>query len=314
MNKIIPIALALAAPAISQASLLVYEGFDYGLAAGASMNGVATDATGLTGNYAVSVTGGAAGSGMTYRGTGLSFGSKFATTGGAIALTANAAATSAAVLGGAAFNTGAQTGTIYNSYLVSFESRTAAGTASFRLNTGITASGASSYFGSNAKAAGSTALSSVSYSTTAVSATTSLANNPTTYLFINSFTNVGSSGGGVATTWIFDVAGFDQLLADGVLTDAKLDQYRLHKISQTNASGSAFVFDNTRFMQFGSSSGTGSGSQISVFDEIRYGNALADVIPVAVPEPSAYAAIAGAIMLGAAMTRRRANRRSAGTA
>ncbi len=37
----------------SHASVLIYEGFDYGLAEGTTMNGVATNATGLSGSYAL---------------------------------------------------------------------------------------------------------------------------------------------------------------------------------------------------------------------------------------------------------------------
>jgi hypothetical protein len=54
MNFIKIAAFSMAAAAIvpSQAASLVYEGFNYGLSDGMTMDGVATNATGLTGNYA----------------------------------------------------------------------------------------------------------------------------------------------------------------------------------------------------------------------------------------------------------------------
>jgi hypothetical protein len=47
------------------------------------------------------------------------------------------------------------------------------------------------------------------------------------------------------------------------------------------------------------------GNTVATFDEIRLGTSWADVSPSAVPEPSSYAAIAGAALLGFAVWRRR---------
>ncbi|MDF3056741.1 MAG: hypothetical protein K0R17_956 [Rariglobus sp.] len=259
MKKILIPLLALSVPPVSQAALLVYEDFDYGLANGATMSGVATNATGLAGNYSLVTTGsnGASGS-ANYKSTGLSFGSSFLTTNGG-ALTVNAIATTGnggtAILG-ASLNVAAQTGTLYNSYLVQINSRTSAGTGSLRINTGVTTGGGSSYFQSNAKAGGGNS-STVSFGTSASSSTTTNLVTDATYLFVNSFVNVGTTlsagaGAGVATTWIFTLDGYESWLENGDGTTATMGAYDVASFSQSTTS-SSFVFSSTRFLQLAAS-------------------------------------------------------------
>lgn len=97
--------------ASAQATLLLYEDFSYGVSDGMTMNGVATSATGLSGNYSFL---NASGSSL-YSTTGLSFGINYLpTSGGSVLLSAtgnNAYSVITATL------SASTTGTLYSSYL-----------------------------------------------------------------------------------------------------------------------------------------------------------------------------------------------------
>src|SRR5690606_839263 len=135
-----------------------------------------------------------------------------------------------------------------------------------------------------------------------------------TYLVISKFTNVGtalSAGSpGVATNWYLTQTDFDSWVTDGGQLESALDSYAFKKQTDTQTSGT-FSLDENSYLGLRSDAPNQNGFvTAATFDEIRYGTDLASVY-AAIPEPSTCAGIAGAIMLGAAVGRRRANRRSA---
>ncbi len=312
MKKVIPLLVALGLPAAGQAGLLVYEGFDYGVANGSSLNGVAVSATGLGGNYTVTN----AGTGTaTFVETGLTFGD-LVTTSGAARLNSGTTGSSNAVLSASLNLSAAGTGTIYSSYLVQFTSlstTSAGGGNQVRLKN--TANN-TNLLQSSAKVASATFTPGVAYgNNTPVNAPKPAegANMVTgeTYLVVNTFTNVGSalSAGspGVATTALFDLASYNNWVSNGSNESGEfgLTALALRTVSESVTSGT-YTFNNTsKSLQFTTFSGSGSG-QNAIFDEVRFGTSLSDVVVSTIPEPSTYAGIVGGLTLaGAYLARRR---------
>lgn len=301
-------ALLLAAPSL-QATLLVYEGFNYGLADNATIHNAAGTGTGTQGNWTVT---NVTGSSSVYQTTGLSFGSNFLTSaGGAFKQsstwsTANTNQTTATLR----LDT-TTTGTLWSSYLVSY-------------TTISTSNGGFARQGVSTDTAGTTVnLLSQVYSNTLASdrklgsgydATPTASSNTafatgTNYLFISSFTNVGTalSAGttGVATTWVFTQTGYDNWVTVGGSSQSALDTYAFKKMADAAVTSGTYGFDSVGYLTFQTNSPDQGGHNFTaIYDELRYGTELSDVVS-AVPEPSTYAAIFGTLTLATAAFRRR---------
>jgi hypothetical protein len=208
----------------------------------------------------------------------------------------------------------AGTGTLYSSYLVQFTTLSTTpngGGNQVRIkNTGNN----TNLFQASAKTASATFTPGVAYgNNTPVNAVKpaegAAMTTGQTYLVVNTFTNVGSALSvgtpGVATTALFDLASYTTWVNAGRNESGEfgLSSLALRTASETVTSGT-YTFANTnKALQLTTFSGSGTG-QNAIFDEIRFGTSLDDVV-VAVPEPSTYAAIAGFLTLGSALIVRR---------
>tara|TARA_R100000027_G_scaffold67699_1_gene67928 strand:- start:8485 stop:9489 length:1005 start_codon:yes stop_codon:yes gene_type:complete len=296
----------------SSASLLVYEGFNYGES---SMNidgvSVGGGATGLTGSYSTST--GTSGNGNVqtsiYNSSGLTF-SNLSTTGGALTQTVSPTidSTKEYTYSHAAINTSG-TGTIYNSMLVRVDSNALSnptlgqnpsnsGVSDMRIQStsSLTGNGNGSMVTNAKRSNQGSQKPGTSYTANGFiggSGTISLAE---TYLFITKYTNVGGVDGGDATLWVFDETGFDTWQANGGL-EGDLSTYAF--METTNTSSTAIAFDATKSMRFstgefsvdfnsGADNYDNVGTIGATYDEVRYGTSLGDVIS-AIPEPSQFA-------------------------
>ena len=223
-NLIFPVLAAFGATlASSPASLLLYEGFDYGVADATSINGVASNATGTQGAWAVNNTipsGGGASS--TYRTSGLTFGSSFQTSAGALRLSATYSGQNAASAATVQLNTTA-TGTVWSSYLGSFTTISLVNGGSLLAGIGSSALPVDSNSmnfksGLISNAAATDRKLANGYDPGVSTVNFNLATG-TTYLFISKYTNVGTalSAGttGVGTTWALTQAQYETWLAGG---------------------------------------------------------------------------------------------------
>lgn len=311
-RHLIPALLVAAFAAMpSSAALLVYEDFTYAASNGASFNGVATSATGISGNWTVS---NGSGGSSTYLSSGLSFGSEhFASAGGALRQTGTASSGTASTILGAAWSAGTVTGTVYTSFLFQNTARTTATAAALsvsRINNAITASGTSAWFNVQPEVNGGTiGAAGLGYSPTIATTSATVLDLSTTYLALARFTNVGSAlstgSPGTATAWIFTQAGYEAWRAAGSL-EADLGTHAAATVVSSATTGT-YTLDNTRFVQFGLSASNINGqTQTTIYDELRYGTALGDVVNTSpVPEPSSAAVLAGLAALGLGFTRRR---------
>lgn len=270
--------------------LLVYEGYNYGLADGTAMNGVATAATGLTGNYtATFYIPGAVYNTLKYSTTDLTFGSKFYTTGGgSVRLDAYKKNHSARL--GAALSTAAVTGDLWNSQLVNYEALSGAGwgRSGVLLNTAADGTGTSSFQAfSDAVATSNTDKPGVAYSATFATygGGFTLATG-TTYLILAKFTNVGTalSAGtpGQATLWLFTQTGYESWVANSGL-ESGLSTYASASASAAAVTSGTFNFTGFLIVYNTRGNVTSYDYQTLLTDEVRYGTTLADVVKVPGP-------------------------------
>jgi hypothetical protein len=96
---------------------------------------------------------------------------------------------------------------------------------------------------------------------------------------LNSFTNVGSAGGGTATLYAFTLEQFETFLVYGGDEDA---------LANPSVTFTATVSDEKKTsVSFTGAFEIVSANVSSTIDEIRWGTTLADVIPlVTVPQPA----------------------------
>ena len=291
---------------LAQASLLVYEGFSYTLDDDTAITGQATNATGLTGNYVADNQNTAS---SNFRTTGLTFSSLFfPTTGGALQISTSGS--NAVVRLGVALDTGAQTGTLWQSYLVNVQSRDEPNTQ-LSLITRVAdqqtaAPVAERSFQSFANGPTSDTPA-IGYTSDSSASTGAALTNDTTYLVLARFTNVGSTLSaetpGEATLWVFTEAGYDEWRTTGNSLESNLAASATWTATHIVESGE-HLFNNDRFLQFGSFSpvaGTNISGQI---DELRWGTTLE---AVAIPEPAAWALVPALIAV-LLIVRRRSRR------
>ena len=292
----LPFLAMLASTCAGSATVLIYEDYDYALTDGATMNGVATAATGFSGNYATGGSGSTPGTSV-YATTGLTFGANYLpVSGGAVRLSAQGGASNSTVLGATISVGGAQTGTLWSSYLVNIASKSdkAGATAQARVSD-LQTTGSGNRLNSVADS-GSTLGTAISYDSTVVTASGTTLTVGTTYLMLSQFTNVGTAGGGTATLWIFNLAGYNDWLSLGGGLAANLGSYDLTSQSDPSTTLADFGAVNDYF-QFAISNTTDTSVsllQTVVYDELRWGTSLGDVVST-VPEPSAVASVIGGL-------------------
>jgi hypothetical protein len=292
--------------AVSQAALLVYEGFSYG-STGMALSGVEATGLGLDGSYTVNTSFNGTGTGsVNYTTSALTFGSNFlATTGGAISIsvTGQNGTNNASIAALVPLALGEEpTGTLYTSFLFNFttlHSNDGAGA-------GVTVNNGTNYFQTVAEANFNSAAANrkpgVGYDTS-INANYSggSLSQGVTYLAVARYTNTGTSLSagtpGVATLWIFNQSQYDSWYNAGAL-EANLSGSALGTASETLTSGS-FSLASGNSLRFFDTSGTNgsAGTQSLRMDEVRWGTTLGDV--VLIPEPSAALLLFLAILLHA---------------
>ncbi len=285
-----------------QGELLVYEGFNYGLSDNTSINGTTTNATGLTGEYSVSVGGtGSSAAVANYRTSGLSFGSSYlSSSGGALNQRSYIGGSSVT---GAQLDTSAVSGELWGSFLFRYDNVGGISTASYiRLNTGLNSGSATDWFTSSSDISGSSQQPAISYDGGTNTSSSSGYTQGTTYLMLSKFTNVSAalSGGspGVASQWFLTQSGYENWLAAGG-EEADLSTYATGTATSTATSG---TYDFSDYLQYVAYSTSNPSASIFI-DEVRYGTSMGDVI--AIPEPSTFILLFGEMaLLGLALHRR----------
>ena len=293
-------ALVLGAFSSAQASLIVYEGFDYG-ASSSPLGGLGnTTEIGLQGTW---TNNGTAGTTSEYQSSGLTF-SDLSVRGGLAQM--NGVIAGAVDRTAAAFrqiNVPAQTGTLWGSYL-------------FRKNSDLaTRSVATLLQGDAASVTDNTAYFSLANNefnqsvggvriSASVGGNAALATGPdpllsTTYLFVFKLENIGAASGSTqtATAWMlseaqydnFKVGGLDEAEINGAATGS-LATNVTERVTLTTAAGLASpgTFDTTDFLRFYNFSGN---ELITQFDEIKFSNGNLNEAVVGIPEPSALLAV-----------------------
>ena len=298
IDYLLPLSISLLLSAYSQASLLVYEGFNYALADGTNMSGVAITGTGFDsgGTYSLSSGGDIE---VSYSTTGLTFGSHYLpTTGGSLFLSATTSGSDFAVLRGG-LDIGepiSYTGTLYSSYLVNFTALSGTSGAILTSRADLRTGSSSDRFESAAhynQAATTEFKPGTSYN----NADPTISTDPgtlvtgTTYLAVSTFTNVGQAGGGTATQYVFTQSDYESWLTAGAV-EAELGTYAM--FTATDSFGSQRNFGNNQVLEYGVANGDAAPTEAARFDELRYGSTLSDVISTTpIPEPSSYALILG---------------------
>lgn len=275
-DKLLPIFSMLAGTCAANASLLIHESFDYTLTNDTTMAGVVTSAIGLKGNYAVGGTG-IGGSTSVYAAAGLTFGVNFPVSGGAVRLSSSTGTTSSIL--GAAIDLPAHSGILWNSYLVNFTKKATGNnpTAQARVSD-APVTGSNTRLNSIADNFSNQATG-ISYANTATATGGFILAVDTTYLIVSRYTNVGMAGGGTATSWIFNLEGYDSWLTSGGGLEANLGAHSL--ASQTSTSTTQVDFGPDDFYQLAVSNAAGSSSaQTVVYDEPRFGTTLEDILPL----------------------------------
>lgn len=288
------------------AAVLIVESFNY---SAGSANGVATNATGLTGNWTVGAQGTASSATANFDSSSLTMAGHFAASGGSLIITNSGPSYGEG--GAAAAVTSTITGTsLFSSSLMSFGSSNGQyfndWVVEQRFNTGASG-GFSSSSGRNAVRAFGSGGSSigkggVSADASEVSQSTGTNAANTNYLLVTRYT-VSGSNITAAQLFAFDATSYASYLANATAgnADSLLGTYANYSLTDT-ANRSLNDFD---FLQF-----TTNGGPIGRFDDFRLGTSILDVVNIAsMPEPSR--ALLGMIgVLGGMLRRRRSGSQS----
>jgi hypothetical protein len=287
-KSLIWLPLVMASWSEARAALLVYEGFNGYGAVGAGIGTPLPNANTVGLNKTVA-----------YRATnwknaaGLTFGS-LQTSGGAVAFdVANATYLSTQLdLDGNAGNLSSFSGTLYGSYLVNINSVAGTNTRGEGVQTRISeefAVATVAWFHADADTRNASSTNpAVGYGTTVTTTANPLAAN-TTYLVISRFTNVGTalseSTTGAGTLFVLTQEQFGNLILqpdwelylDDPTTSVGTGANQIYGRASTAAMTSGtFTFDDSDYVHFLAVAN-------GVFDEFRYGDSLASVLPI--PEP-----------------------------
>ncbi|WFB35958.1 PEP-CTERM sorting domain-containing protein [Kiritimatiellota bacterium B12222] len=278
------------------ADLLVYESFNYtgSVADNAIMNGVESNATGVSGSYS------RGGSDFKYSTTGLSFSPNFSTpSGGSVYLNISNSQYGILKVG---LDAETVSGDLYHSFLFRSSLLTATGN-----NNGTFSRIAGDKLSVSPKSKVAEGIG-IGYNGSAnETADNDLLLENTTYLMLSKFTHVGStlSAGtpGTATVWALTASEYDNWLSAGGGLEANLSTYTDRWTTQTLTEGTFNVTDSSILELASTTTGLGSGSLYVTYDELRFGTTLSDV--VLIPEPSSLLllSLAGAVALVA--TRRK---------
>jgi hypothetical protein len=317
-TTLLTLSLAAALCSVASAATLVYEGFNYSLSNGDSINGVTSTATGLTGAWAVANNIGT-GTGMTasssYLSTGLSF-AGYQSTAGALQVSATGGgnpSTATSTTAGIQYNGATvNSGTLFTGFLFNVNSASATPAAQSSLRFGTTIAGGTLTFvtateSNRADTVGSFG-GSYTGATSNAGAGITLPSN-TTLFAITSWSNIasGSSNGTLKIRVLDETKYASWILAGG--TEAHLDVganvVGTHTIN--NAATGAISLTSGLFLQFLASTGSnGANTETVTYDEIRWGTSIGDIAMAPIPEPSAFAALVGLGALGiVGMSRRR---------
>jgi hypothetical protein len=282
--------------ATAHGALLVYDGFDYTLGEQLSYTGTGGNATpanawsggtGFDGNSRWGI-GSTAGVG-THTATivpNLSF-SWLVTGGNAVSLDSPGIAS---VLLSRPLDVPVASGALWSSYL--YQPTSATDAAVVRVNTQQFAGAGTAKFQNCGAVSGKTYGGVSGGEGLATNADGPVLANANTYLLIAKFDNVGQSGS--ATWWALSETNFTSLVSAGI-SEANLGLYCTDTVTATGQASQTLAV--TDFLNLYTYRGT------SLYDEIRFGTSLADVVPV--PEPSALVLL-GVGMVGLlSRTRRR---------
>lgn len=287
----------LIAASTCHAALLVHEGFGGYTDGELNGQGASPSSLGLSGTWV--------GSSYTTRhqitGTGLTF-AGLATSGGALTI-----GTSTRLSGIAMSHAGvAAGGTLYSSYLVRQDTAATSGSGIVTRINGTSETTTNGYYSAFTDGR-SSSLPAVGYDGTFNPANHNISSSTLsvgeTYIVISSFTNVGNASPGDANLYVLNQAQYTNLLTVGIgsLGSLAVGTGSNQVWASASQTGSTFngSFDSTDFLHILSLDTTGT------IDELRYGTALAEVLPV--PEPSGLL-LTGVALAGLA-TRRTTGRR-----
>jgi hypothetical protein len=291
-SLLFPLLLSLlgATPNLTQAALLVYEGFagyDSAVLHGQPVN---ANSQGLSGSWI----------GDSYPnqhevvGIGLSF-EGLASSGGALSLSG-----STRLSGIAMSHAGAAAGsTLFSSYLVNSNISPTVGSGILTRINGTSAIASSGYFSSFADGRSGTAPA-VGYNSTFDPANETLGSSALatgqTFIVISSFTNVGSSTGGTANLYVLSQTQFLNLRSIGLsnLSTLAVGQGATEAWATASSSSAAFngSFDSADFLHILSLASS------ATIDELRYGTTLESVLPIPEASSSLAACVAALCMIG----------------
>jgi len=191
---------------------------------------------------------------------------------------------------GFAYNRPTVSGTLYTSYLVKLvTAQNTVSVVSLRANVTATTGGTGSYFHTYADSVSSTFTGSQYDANNLNTASATTLATGTTFVVLGRFTRVGSalSAGstGLATTFVLSAEQFDFFKTDG-FTDAELDAASIgtgvtnvtSRVSDAPVNSGTFNFAAGNAVQFGP--GNAAVNQIIAYDELRFGLALDDVLPL----------------------------------
>jgi hypothetical protein len=296
-------AFALGSFSSVHASLIVYEGFNYGPSASLLAGLGNTTEVGMQGTW---TNNGSAGTTVDYSPAGLTF-SDLIVTGGLAQMNGVIAGTgdrTAAV--GRRLNVSAQSGTLWGSYLFRPMSDAAARSVGSLLQGGAANVSDNTAFFSLAnnefnQSVGGVRISAGSGGNAALATGGVVPSLNTTYLYVFRLDNIAAPSASTqsATAWMLSEAQFDNFKLGGfdeaelnAATIGSLGTDVMQRVSLTTTNGLTLpgTFDDTDFLRLFNFSG---GEFVTQYDEIKFSNGNLNEAVLPIPEPSAWLTVAG---------------------